>query len=98
MEKKMSTINVRMDDDLKNSLDNFCKSIGLSVSSLFNVFAKKVVRENKIPFEITGDVAFNKETLDAFQETELILKNPSLRKTYDNAQDMLEDILGRSNG
>lgn len=98
MEKKMRTINVRMENDLKSSLEIFCENAGLSLSSLFNVFAKKVVKENKIPFEITGDEMPNKETLQAIQEAELISKNPSLSKTYDNAQEMLDDILGRSNG
>lgn len=98
MTNKMSTINVRMDNDLKKSLDNFCKNAGLSMSSLFNVFAKKVVKENKIPFEITGEEMPNKETLEAIAEAELILKNPSLSKSYTSSKELLDDILGEDNG
>lgn len=98
MEKRMSTINVRMDNDLKSDLEYFCKNAGLSISSLFNVFAKKVVKENKIPFEITGEEPLDNETLEAMYEANLMLENPNLSKRYKNAHEMLVDILGEDNG
>ena len=49
----MVNVNIRMDDTLKEQFSDFCSNIGLSMSSLFNVFAKKVVKEKKIPFELT---------------------------------------------
>ena len=35
--------------------DKFCEEIGLSVSAAFNIFAKTVVREQRIPFELTTE-------------------------------------------
>ena len=53
----MQTINVsiRMDKDLKESFDKFCKSAGMSMTTAVCIFAKKVVAEQKIPFEITAN-------------------------------------------
>lgn len=48
----MAAISIRIDDDTKEQFDAFCDSVGLSVSAAFNLFAKTVVRERRIPFEI----------------------------------------------
>jgi len=44
-----------MDTDLKHNFADVCDRLGLTISSAFTVFAKAVVRENAIPFRITGD-------------------------------------------
>lgn len=49
----MVNVNIRMDNELKEQFADFCDNIGLSMSSLFNVFAKKVVKEKKVPFDLT---------------------------------------------
>lgn len=53
-------INVRMDADLKDALDEFCDSVGMNVSVAINMFAKAVVREQKLPFEIKADPFYSK--------------------------------------
>ena len=50
-----TNVNIRMDEETKIAFDKFCAEIGLSVSSAFNIFAKTVVREHRIPFELTTD-------------------------------------------
>ena len=47
-------IMVRMDDDLSLRLHEVCDEIGLSVSAAFLIFAKRVARDRKIPFELSG--------------------------------------------
>ena len=59
--KSMATISIRMDDDTKTAFEGFCNSIGLSVSAAVNMFAKVTVRENRIPFEISGDPFWSEE-------------------------------------
>lgn len=49
-------INIRMDAELKKQFETFCTDMGMTMSTVFNVFARKVVRENRIPFEIGSDV------------------------------------------
>ena len=51
----MATLSIRMDDSTKTAFVGFCESIGLTVSAAVNMFAKIAVRENRIPFEISGD-------------------------------------------
>ena len=53
MEVIRVNVNIRMDNELKEQFADFCDNIGLSMSSLFNVFAKKVVKEKKVPFDLT---------------------------------------------
>lgn len=48
-------INIRMDADLKKQFEAFCSDVGMNMTTAFCVFAKKVVRERRIPFEITAD-------------------------------------------
>ncbi|MCL2030626.1 MAG: type II toxin-antitoxin system RelB/DinJ family antitoxin [Oscillospiraceae bacterium] len=48
-----TTVSVRMDDQLKRQFETFCGEFGMSLSTAVTVFAKTVVRERRIPFEIT---------------------------------------------
>lgn len=49
----MVNVNIRMEDSVKEEFSKFCNNIGLNMSSLFNVFAKKVIAEKKVPFDLT---------------------------------------------
>lgn len=49
-----TNVSVRMDEELKTEFDNFCKSIGLTMSAAICVYAKRVVAEQKIPFELAA--------------------------------------------
>lgn len=50
-----TNINIRIDENLKKQFDKFCEDIGMSMTTAFNIFAKKAVREQRIPFEISAD-------------------------------------------
>lgn len=53
------SMTVRMDAGLKAAFDELCAQFGMSVNTAMNIFAKAVVRERAIPFEIKaakGDV------------------------------------------
>ncbi len=47
-----ATFSVRMDENLKKQFDLLCSDFGMNASTAINIFAKVVVRERKIPFEI----------------------------------------------
>lgn len=49
-----ATFSVRMDDALKNQFEMLCNDFGMNMSTAINVFARAVVRQRKIPFEITS--------------------------------------------
>ena len=47
-----TVICIRMDEDLKREFEDVCSQLGLSMSAAFNIFARTIVREKRIPFEI----------------------------------------------
>lgn len=47
-----TTFSIRMDNDLKKDFDKLCEEFGMSMSTAINVFARAVVRERRIPFEL----------------------------------------------
>jgi addiction module RelB/DinJ family antitoxin len=53
-----ATFSVRMDENLKRKFDALCEDFGMNATTAFNIFARAVVRERRIPFEIqaSGDV------------------------------------------
>ena len=52
MAKEKVTVSVRIDKDVKEQFEQMCKSIGLSISDAINIFVRKVVSEEAIPFEV----------------------------------------------
>lgn len=58
-----TSINIRMDSDLKAQFSAFCEEVGLSMSSAFCLFAKAAVRQQKIPFEIAADPFYSEANL-----------------------------------
>lgn len=87
-----TNINIRMDADLKQQLDHLCNELGLNMSTAFNIFAKTMVRQQRIPFEISLDIP-NAETVEAIQEVKRMKANPDLGKTYSDVDQMMEELL-----
>jgi DNA-damage-inducible protein J len=52
----MVTVSLRFDDDMKMELDKMCDEMGMNLTTLFMIYAKKVLRDRKIPFEIAAPV------------------------------------------
>lgn len=46
------TFSIRMDAQLKKEFDALVEDMGMNATTAFNIFARAVVREKKIPFEI----------------------------------------------
>ena len=49
-----TTLSIRMDEDIKRRFDIFCADAGMNATVAVNMFARAVLREKRIPFEITG--------------------------------------------
>lgn len=56
-----ATFSVRMDEKLKTEFETWCNYFGMNMSTAINIFARVVVQEQKIPFEIEAKGLFNKE-------------------------------------
>jgi DNA-damage-inducible protein J len=50
-----TTFSIQMDSDVKKQLDDFCIQIGMNTTTAFNMFAHAVLRERRLPFEITTE-------------------------------------------
>ena len=87
-----ANINIRMDTDLKNQFDAFCKEVGLTMTAAFNVFAKKTVAEQRIPFSIGRDVP-NTETLEALAEVKKMKAAPNYGKRNKDVEAMMKELL-----
>lgn len=48
-------VNFRMDSELKHGMESVCREMGLTMTSAFTMFAAKVCRERRIPFEVNAD-------------------------------------------
>ncbi len=83
-----TNVNIRIDEATKIAFEKFCQEIGLSVSAAFNIFAKTVVREQRIPFELTTEVP-NEVTRRAIENTR---NGIGLSKGFNSVSELMEDL------
>lgn len=83
-----TNVNIRMDEGLKQQFDLLCNELGLNMSTAFNIFAKTMVRQQKVPFEISLNVP-NSETLAAIDD---VNHGRNLSKTFHSVTDLMEDL------
>ena len=57
-------VNFRMDSEDKKGMEEVCKELGLSMTTAFTIFAKKMRREKRIPFEISIDPFYSEENME----------------------------------
>lgn len=56
-------VNFRLDEEVKKSMEQVCADLGLSMSSAFTIFAKKVSREKRIPFDVSIDPFYSESNI-----------------------------------
>ena len=93
----MSTklVTFRMDEEVKEEFDSFCGEVGISASGMFNMFARTVVREKRIPFEIGIDPFYGEKNMRVLQES---IKDANAGKFAASANVDDFDALGRLTG
>jgi len=62
MTQKM--INFRIDENVKTQLEEVCEEMGITVTTAFTMFAKKVIKERRIPFEVSADPFYSEENIN----------------------------------
>lgn len=58
-----TTVSIRMDDTLKKDMEKTCEELGMNMTTAFIVYAKKVTREKRIPFDISIDPFYSEENM-----------------------------------
>ena len=61
-------VNFRLEEDVKKSMEQVCAELGLSMSAAFTIFAKKVGREKRIPFDVSIDPFYTESNIRYLEE------------------------------
>jgi len=83
----MTTLNIRIEENIKNKANKTLSSMGLDMSTAVKMFLNQVITENGLPFTPTKNVSFIKEKWD--REIAETLKSG---KSYKNAKELFEDL------
>lgn len=83
-----TNVNIRMDDALKQQFDLLCGELGLTMTAAFTMFAKTMVRQQKIPFEVSLNVP-NAETLAAIDD---VNHGRNLSRRFHSVAELMEDL------
>lgn len=49
----MTNLNVRIDEELKKNTEEILSALGLNMTTAINAFARAIVREERLPFELS---------------------------------------------
>ena len=66
---QQTTVNVRMDADLKREFDKVGNDLGLTMTTAVTILAKKMTREKRIPFEVSMDPFYSESNLAALDHS-----------------------------
>ena len=70
-------------------MEETCKELGITMSTAFNIFARKMCREKRIPFEVSIDPFYSKSNLKAIKESINQLKDgKTVTKTLEELEAM----------
>ena len=84
-------VNIRMDEKLKKSMEKTCQELGMTMTTAFTIFAKKMSREKRIPFEVSVDPFYSennikilKESIKQLEKGEVVVKTLDELKKLEN--------------
>ncbi len=82
-------INVRIDEDVKKSMEEVCKELGITISAAFNIFARKMSREKRIPFDVSIDPFYSDSNMKALEKSKKELEDgKAIVKTIEELEAM----------
>ena len=88
---KTSSMNIRIEPNLKKQVEEILTDLGMNISDAVTIYFKQIVLTDSIPLQIKRP-KFNKETLEAINEADEIMKHPENYKSYNNVYEMIEEI------
>jgi addiction module RelB/DinJ family antitoxin len=84
----MTTVSLRFDDKTKQELDEMCDAMGINLTTFFMIYAKKALRDRKIPFELEAPVSNPTERM--LDEADEYAANNPERMTHEEVFDKLK--------
>ena len=76
-----TNVNFRMDAELKREMEALCHELGITMTAAFTIFARKMTREQRIPFDVSLERP-RAETLAAMKEADDIVAKPEQFRTH----------------
>lgn len=74
-----TNLTLRVDRDIKSEADALFDSLGMSLSTAFNIFLRQAIRVGGLPFEVLAHRP-NEETREAMKEAEALIRNPKAKR------------------
>ena len=81
-------VNFRMDEELKKNMEETCRDLGLSMTTAFTIFAKKMTREKRIPFEVSVDPFYSESNMTHLKK---VVEDIELGKAVLAEHELVED-------
>jgi DNA-damage-inducible protein J len=88
---KTANINIRIEPEVKETVDGIFSHFGITVADAVNIFLHKVIIVGGMPFDMTLP-KYNEETLAAMQEARDIALGKIKTKAYASVKEMLEEL------
>lgn len=87
-----TTVTIRMDDELKRSFDAVCNELGMTMTTAITILAKKMTRENRIPFDVSVDAFYSESNMNALRGSiEQMQQGKVVVKTLDELDVMADE-------
>lgn len=90
----MVTVSLRFDEQMKKELDEMCDSMGMNLTTFFMIYAKKALRDRKIPFELEAPVEVDATEM-ALDEADAYAQANTERMTH---EEVFNGLRRRVNG
>ena len=85
-------VNFRIDETTKMQMEQVCSELGLTMSTALNIFVKKVIREKRIPFDVSIDPFYSESNMKAIKESiEQLEEGKKKKKTIEELKEMEDE-------
>jgi len=82
-----TTLNVRVDKDVKNTAETIASSLGMNLSTAVNIFLRQMISHNGMPFDVR--LSPNPETRQALEDAR---RHSNLSGPYNSLEALMEDV------
>lgn len=90
----MATVSFRMDDTLKRQTEAVLEELGLNMTTAMTMFAKTIVREQRLPLDLSIDPFYSpanqaklKQTIEDYESN----RSVPVQKSMEELERMAED-------
>ena len=83
-----AVISLRMEDELKKEFEETCSQLGMNITTAVTIFALKMTREKRIPFEVSIDPFYSEKNIEYLKR---VIKDIESGKARLKEHELIED-------